>query len=395
MRAFPFAQALTSAAVAACIAATCLAASSPAQGATAAPATGLTTWTTNSDFARGTAPTATISGGALRMKTKTKSGVWTSPWVSGRATTIIPSWNLAAAPSGASVNVWVRVRSGSKTTAWRQLATWRHALAGGKRTSYGTQGDSLATVSTDSVLARPGVTLTGWQMKIEMRRKKATAATPVVSALHLSASSLAKRMPPTSPTTMTQTVDLPVPMYSQMVHKGHFKKWGGGGAAWCSPTSTTMLLSYLGLGPSTATAQKVMGTKEADAIVDYAARFVYDSRFKGAGNWSFNMAYASRYGTTASVRQVSDLRDVEALIKSGIPVGASIAFGKGKLTGAPTTSTPGHLVVIRGFTATGHVIVNDPAAPNNAGVYRTYDRSQFEKAWLGGSGGTIYVITKN
>ena len=48
--------------------------------------------------------------------------------------------------------------------------------------------------------------------------------------------------------------------------------------------------------------------------------------------------------------------------------------------------------MIVGFTATGDVVVNDPAASSASGVRRTYDRGQFEAAWLGGSGGTAYVI---
>ena len=44
----------------------------------------------------------------------------------------------------------------------------------------------------------------------------------------------------TSKTTMTSTVDLAVPAYSQMLHSGHFPQYGGGGQAWCSPTSTAM-----------------------------------------------------------------------------------------------------------------------------------------------------------
>ena len=49
-------------------------------------------------------------------------------------------------------------------------------------------------------------------------------------------------------------------------------------------------------------------------------------------------------------------------------------------------------MVIVGFTAAGDVVVNDPAARTRAGVRRTYDRAQFERAWLRGSGGLVYVI---
>ena len=38
--------------------------------------------------------------------------------------------------------------------------------------------------------------------------------------------------------------------------------------------------------------------------------------------------------------------------------------------------------MVVGFTQTGDVVVNDPAAQTRAGVRRTYDRGQFEDAWL-------------
>ncbi len=71
---------------------------------------------------------------------------------------------------------------------------------------------------------------------------------------------------------------------------------------------------------------------------------------------------------------------------------ASISFGSGELPGAPISSSNGHLLVIVGFTSSGDVVVNDPAATTSAGVRRTYDRGQFENAWLPTSGGTVYVI---
>jgi hypothetical protein len=48
--------------------------------------------------------------------------------------------------------------------------------------------------------------------------------------------------------------------------------------------------------------------------------------------------------------------------------------------------------VIVGFTRSGDVVVNDPAARTRSGVRRTYDRGQFEDAWLPTSGGLVYVI---
>jgi len=72
---------------------------------------------------------------------------------------------------------------------------------------------------------------------------------------------------------------------------------------------------------------------------------------------------------------------------------ASIASHPGELDGFLFAGgTNGHLVVILGFDASGNPIVNDPAAWTNASVRRVYDRTQFERVWLRGSAGTVYVI---
>jgi len=69
-----------------------------------------------------------------------------------------------------------------------------------------------------------------------------------------------------------------------------------------------------------------------------------------------------------------------------------VKYANGALTGSAVSSSAGHLLVIVGFTKDGRVIVNDPAASSNSSVRRVYDRGQFEKAWLGGSGGVSYII---
>jgi hypothetical protein len=127
----------------------------------------------------------------------------------------------------------------------------------------------------------------------------------------------------------------------------------------------------------------------------------FDRGYDGTGNWPFNTAYAAKRTGHAFVTRFRSLRGVERFVKAGIPVVTSITFGAGELGGAPISASNGHLVVVVGFTRSGDVVVNDPAARDRAGVRRTYDRGQFEDAWLKrypdgggmrGSGGVAYVI---
>ncbi|MBC9226107.1 peptidase C39 family protein [Aeromicrobium sp. 636] len=320
-----------------------------------------------------------------------KGKMWRSPWVSTpqRSTALLPSWNVGRMPDGTWLKVYVRVADGSKVSSWKTVAQWRHALAGGKRTTYGKQADALAQLDTDIVRARSGKSFTRWQIQVSAWRKTTKVKSPVVRAVTGVSSTYVSKTAKTSKTSMTRTIDLKVPAYSQMIHRGHFPQFGGGGEAWCSPTSTSMVLRYWGLGPSK---KATAFAKGADPQVDHAARYSYDSSYRGTGTWPFNTAYASRFGTDAVVHRLVNLRPIESYIKQGVPVIASVAFGRGQLTGAPISSTPGHLLVVRGFTATGDVIVNDPAGRTNSQVRRVYDRAQFERAWLKGSGGVTYVI---
>ena len=51
--------------------------------------------------------------------------------------------------------------------------------------------------------------------------------------------------------------------------------------------------------------------------------------------------------------------------------------------------------MVRGFTASGDVIVNDPAAGSNAAVPRVYERDEFSGAWFqnpNSSGGIAYLV---
>lgn len=374
----------------------------------AAPTASFARWTSTSDFAKGTtrgmaagAGKMTIGKGSITHKYDdpnvaggSKSfdrGWWQGPWqkTGFSATSLIPSWSVTT-PTGTWARIDVRVRKGSKVGSWDTVARWATSESSIKRSSYSAQTDDLAKLSTDTVMANSGKSFDQWQVRVLLLKPKGSSKSPTLHAVNGIAANYATRTPASiSSTSMKSTVDLAVPMSSQMIHKSQNKQWDGGGAAWCSPTSTSMVMRYFGKGPVKA---DYAWAKNADAWVNHAARYTYDYRFRGTGNWPFNTAYAAGYSLDTFVTRMSTLRDAEAFIKAGIPVVVSVAFSRGGLTGAPLTSTPGHLMVIRGFTKSGSVIVNDPAAAKNSTVRRVYNRSQFEKAWLKGSGGVSYVI---
>ena len=162
-----------------------------------------------------------------------------------------------------------------------------------------------------------------------------------------------------------------------------------GGEAWCSPTSTAMILDFWGAGPTESELAIFPATGELDGQVDYAARAVYDWNYQGAGNWPFNTAYAGTRGLNGFVTRLRSLTEAELFIREGIPLVASV---NGRLPGSFFEKSGGHLLTIVGFTPSGDVVSNDPFAPSDAEVQLTYGRADFEQVWLGGSGGVVYVI---
>ena len=157
-----------------------------------------------------------------------------------------------------------------------------------------------------------------------------------------------------------------------------------GGRVWCSPTSVSMVMAYW--------AEKG-GQPEWDMPVPTVVRGVWDHGPGIGGNWPFNAAFAAAHGLHGKVVRLASLAEVEPWTAAGVPVIASVRFRAGELANAPIPSAlGGHLLVVRGFTADGDVLVNDPAAAADAGVARRYDRAQFERVWLGGSNGLVYLI---
>jgi hypothetical protein len=198
---------------------------------------------------------------------------------------------------------------------------------------------------------------------------------------------------PAGPLAGGQGHELRVPRYSQNLHVGEYPQFDNGGEAWCSPTSTEMVVEYWHKRP-TARQLAWVNPKYRDRSVDFAARFTFDYDYDGTGNWPFNVGYAAGfYRLSGEVTQLRSLSEAERFIRAGIPLITSVSFKASELTGAGY-STNGHLMVIVGFTRAGDVIANDPASPSDAAVRHVYKRAQFANVWLPQrrSGGIVYVI---
>ena len=318
-----------------------------------------------------------------------QSGTWTSAWTDvtfGGFDELVASWN-AETPAGTWISTEMQARGSGRETKWYTMGIWASGDGDIHRTSVGGQGDVNGFIAIDTFIRdKKAAALDAYRLRVTLYRAsgRATPSVRMVGAMTSAGTTYA------IPSAFGGTAsDNAVPSYSQETHRGEFPEYDGGGEAWCSPTSTAMILRYWGVGPSDADLAAFPGPGYTDPEVDYAARYVYDWHYQGAGNWPDNTAYAARFGLNAFVTRLRSLREAEMFTSAGIPLVASI---QGNLPGFFFKKTSGHLLVIRGFTATGDVIANDPAVPTNADVTKVYGRADFENVWLGGSAGIVYVI---
>ncbi|MBM0225627.1 MULTISPECIES: peptidase C39 family protein [Micromonospora] len=336
-------------------------------------------------------------------------GTWTSPLteVGFGASELVASWN-ADTPAGTWIGVELQGTYTTGTrTPWYVLGRWASGDADIKRTSVDKQGDKTSSIWTDTFAVDDpsrGVLLRAYQLRLTLYRDPAQAAAPVVRSVGAMSSNVPDRFT-VAPSAghIAWGTELAVPRHSQEIHAGHYPEYDGGGEAWCSPTSTEMVVEYWGRGPSAADTSWV-DPSYPDPTVNHAARMTYDYQYDGAGNWPFNTAYAAGFpGLEAKVTRLHSLDELEHFIAAGIPVVTSQSFLASELDGAGY-GTSGHLMVVVGFTADGDVIANDPASPSNDAVRHVYQREQFEQIWLrtkrttasggtgSGSGGIVYLI---
>ena len=154
--------------------------------------------------------------------------------------------------------------------------------------------------------------------------------------------------------------------------------------SWCSPTSVTMVLGWW------ANRWGIPSQPMPVPTVPEIARAVFDPGWPGTGNWAFNVAVLGQTpGLRSAVVRMAGLADLERWLASGRPVVTSVSYAL--LKGGPKPEAgDGHLVVVRGFTAMGEVLINDPGVRASR-VPQTISRMAFRAAWAH-SRNTAYVV---
>lgn len=340
-----------------------------------------------SHLSRGNKSGTSVSNGGLRLSNTSSGGG--SGWMTSRPVgtpfafdTLIPSWD-AFTPPGTRVVMMVRVRYGGRWSDWMSLG----AYSANESSRSDSSTNPSWRINIDTIQSRNGERAGAYQY--HFRLSSENNRSPVVGQASLVASQSGR--------------------HGDKINAGNLKRvWGNSlnlprrsqydqprGAAWCSPTSLSMVTTYWG---------NRYDNNRWKRSVPATARGVYDAGAQIWGNWPFNTAYSSHLGLKSRVSRFNHIQQIERWIDAGIPVITSVAWdnrysGRSLNNASIPRATYGHLLVVVGFTNSGDVIVNDPAASPASQVRRVYDRGQFSRAWLnsdrwrgGRSDGVVYLV---
>ena len=298
---------------------------------------------------------------------------------------LIMSWN-SDTPDGTSIKIEAQVCVKGVWSAYHSWGTWSTSM---ERASAGENNSDpdAAYVDADTLIVKDkGETADAFRYRITLNTDNPEFSPSVrllAQAIRNAGEQAIKDVKIDSTSSVDYAVNkvLDVPSYSQMIRDPKIA------SCICSATSMAMVLKYHGI---------------SRLIPEETAWGIYDSKYDGTGNWSFNTAYAGSYGFTSYVKYCASVNDLKKEITEGYPVIISVKYRNSEnvnetfpvIHDAPIESTRGHLIVIAGFTkkdGKNYAVVNDPAAKNDSGVRLNYLESELDAAWQT-SGRAAYII---
>jgi hypothetical protein len=331
---------------------------------------------TGGEFSR----TALDAGGSVPRvllaeprETYPRNGSWTSPETPAAMpfTEMIPSWN-AATPETTGVILEARTRDAGtgEWSPWLYYGQWGRTPTSPRR-RLGFDGGVVHVdvlrlrQPADAFQVRARLYAFNFdQAVVPALRRVAVSYSGVVADAALRA----ELVGPSVPAPAGWARDLGVAFVTQQDGPEGIR------GSICSPTSVTMVTGHWGA---------------ARPLAENAAA-IHDPDHGIFGNWSRATQRAAELGLDAWVTRMRSWDQVRAAIADGTPVIASIRFTPEEMPSAVFEQSNGHLIVIRGFTETGDVIVNDPAS-RERGDGAVYPAEELARAWFD-KGGVTYVI---
>jgi peptidase C39-like protein len=300
------------------------------------------------------------------------AGRWISPVVETdfEFTELLPSWNVDT-PTDTGVRFEVRARD-ARSGEW---SPWLHAGLWGRTTFHPERPVWFegGFVNVDIlILMRPA---DAYQIRAQLESYHLAGENLPrvrrIAAVHSGVvEDEAMRAAVTEPVTIEGewARDLGVPYIQQQSLGPPI------GTSVCSPTSVTMVLRHWGFD---------------EPLLDNAMA-IYDPEFNLFGNWNRAVTLPGELGLDAWLIRFRTMDQIRAEIARGQPVIASVVIKQGEIT--DLTYSGGHLVVIRGLTPEGDVILNDPFLPEGeGGAAAIWRAEEFAHVWFD-RGGVGYII---
>jgi len=272
-------------------------------------------------------------------------------------TQLVFSWN-ALRPEKGHFTFYAQVRN-AQTKQWSK---WHRMIEWGsddKQKSFKTEADGISSYHHVRLEAPETKTADAFRIKAETSHG---AQLSLIKSLGVNVSNLRN-----FGTEVNKNFDIPSVYIKGVPRLSQFELTHPRNDGLCSPTSCTMLMSFL-------------LAKHIDPI-DFAEKS-FDTGLDKYGSWPFNTAHAfERADGTVScaVLRLNSFKNLYDHLCKKIPVAVSV---RGFIKGAPRTYDKGHLLLVVGFDAAKkEVICHDPAVSQAQQAQKRYQLKDFLQAW--------------